>query len=47
MPQVFPAYRRKTLQILHVKGIRLGLVTSKTKEEMKNEFDRFNLNIYF
>lgn len=23
-------------------GIQLGLITSKTKEEMKNEFDRFN-----
>ncbi|EMF0126240.1 HAD-IIIA family hydrolase [Enterococcus hirae] len=44
--QVFP-HIEETLQTLHVKGIQLGLVTSKTKEEMKNEFDRFNLNLYF
>ncbi len=42
--QVFP-HIEETLQTLHVKGIQLGLVTSKTKEEMKNEFDRFNLNL--
>lgn len=44
--QVFP-HIEETLQILHVKEIQLGLVTSKTKEEMKNEFDRFDLNQYF
>ncbi len=34
MLKVFP-HIEETLQILHVKGIQLGLVTSKTKEEMK------------
>ena len=44
--QVFP-YIKETFQMLHAKGIQLGLVTSKTQEEMKNEFDHFNLNQYF
>ncbi|MGX7173931.1 HAD family hydrolase [Enterococcus ratti] len=44
--QVFPCIK-ETLQTLHAKGIQLGVVTSKTKEEMKNEFDQFNLNQYF
>lgn len=28
-------------------GARMGLVTSKTKKEMENEFDHFNLNDFF
>lgn len=44
--QVFP-HLAEILQKLHIKGIQLGIVTSKTKEEMKNEFDRFDLNQYF
>ena len=44
--QVF-SYIKETFQMLHAKGIQLGLVTSKTQEEMKNEFDHFNLNQYF
>lgn len=43
---IFP-HMKETLQALHADGIRLGIVTSKTKEEMKNEFDRFGLNQYF
>lgn len=43
---VFPRIE-ETLQALHSKGIQLGIVTSKTKEEIKNEFDLFNLNQYF
>lgn len=44
--QVFP-HMEKVIQALHSKGIQLGIVTSKTREEMKNEFDKFNLNQYF
>ncbi|ASV96114.1 HAD family hydrolase [Enterococcus durans] len=44
--RVFP-HVAEILQKLHIKGIQLGIVTSKTKEEMKNEFDRFDLNQYF
>lgn len=35
------------LSVLKQKGFKLGIVTSKTKEEMKNEFDYFGLNNYF
>lgn len=44
--QVFSGIE-KTLQNLKLKGIQLGIVTSKTKQEMKNEFEGFNLNQYF
>lgn len=32
---------------LKAKGVQVGIVTSKTSEEMKNEFDHFGLNDYF
>lgn len=44
--QVFSGIE-KTLQNLKLKGIQLGIVTSKTRQEMKNEFEGFNLNQYF
>lgn len=36
-----------TLKKLKNAGIKMGIVTSKTSNEMKTEFDIFNLNHYF
>lgn len=44
--QLFPNMR-EVIHELHAQDIRLGIVTSKTREEMKNEFDIFELNHYF
>lgn len=43
---VYPGIE-KTLKNLKAADIRLGIVTSKTSNEMKTEFDIFNLNHYF
>lgn len=37
----------KVIKDLHAQGIELGVVTSNTQEEMKNEFDTFGLTQYF
>lgn len=37
----------KVIKDLYAQGIELGVVTSKTQEEMKNEFDSFGLTQYF
>ncbi|WP_100065827.1 HAD family hydrolase [Miniphocaeibacter massiliensis] len=43
---IFPQIT-EVLQALNSRNITLGVVTSKTKEEMKNEFDIFKLNHHF
>ncbi|MFC6323537.1 HAD family hydrolase [Companilactobacillus baiquanensis] len=35
------------LQNLNNHNLNLGIITSKTKQELKNDFSRFNLNKYF
>jgi len=37
----------KVIKTLYTQGVELGVVTSKTREEMKNEFDTFGLTQYF
>lgn len=37
----------KVIKDLYTQGVELGVVTSKTREEMKNEFDIFGLTHYF
>lgn len=32
---------------LNKANVNLGIITSKTRQELKNDFDRFNLNKYF
>lgn len=44
--KLFPNLEQ-TLVKLKDNGIQLGIVTSKTDEEMKNEFDHFGLNDFF
>lgn len=44
--QIFSGMK-DTLYELYSKGIKLGIVTSKTNDEMREEFDIFGLNHYF